>query len=124
MFFCFFILSFVAGYASKIGVRVLISSTPPSHYYSLTSVRQDLAGCDQRFNVSDDIETNVTVSRIRRFLEIQSQIRTLENVNLSIDERASRSKTWLALEDQRVRVPVKLFSEQLWQEWSEVDAAH
>lgn len=129
MFFRVFIwLGFVkafVGDAAKIGARILVSPiAPPSHYYALNPLRDtNLNGCDQRFNATTSLEDELTVSRIRRFFEIQTQIRTLENVDISIIERASRTKMWLGTEDQRVRAPTKLFSAQLWQEWSEVDAA-
>lgn len=121
--FRFFILFFVGSMnsddATKIGSRIIVSSQVPSHYYSLSSVRPDQAGCDHRFNTTTvEEEEAATVSRIRRFFEIQSQIRTLENVDVSIDERASKAKIWFFLEENRVRPPIEVFSAQLWQDWS------
>lgn len=59
------------------------------------------AGYDERF---DDIEnTHQEVDTIRRFLDIQQKIQTLENSKINLETRALLAKNWLEMD--RIRAP-------------------
>lgn len=89
----------------KIGAPLPTVLTYPRH-----STPLDRAGYDERF---DDIEnTHQQVDTIRRFLDIQQKIQTLENSKINLETRALLAKNWLEMD--RIRAPN--ITLQLWQE--------
>jgi hypothetical protein len=76
--------------------------------------RGAIEGFDHRFeqNFTDDPDFS---SRFQRYLQIQQQIRTLENPSLNIQHRASLAKEWL--EVHSVSSPTHAIL-QLWEDWN------
>ena len=76
--------------------------------------RGAIEGFDHRFeqNFTDDPDFS---SRFQQYLQIQQQIRTLENPSLNIQLRASLAKEWLSVPS--VSSPTHAIL-QLWEDWN------
>lgn len=108
IWFCLCLSILCKSFEYKIGA-------PISTITGLPTIMSRVGGFDHRFeqNFTDDPDFS---PRFQRYLQIQQQIRTLENPSLTIQLRASLAKEWLFDDDCRIRQPNIIL--QLWEDWN------